>query len=163
MLVRLLFIALISGGLTGCFSAKSKPENVVIIDRSSNQKNINRNRFYSAEPKLKKSIPVAGKIIQKFSKKHQGLTFDTKPNQAVRSIRDGLVVYSSDKIKNHGNMVIIKHPFGFRSAYLYNQTLKVQAGDKVKQGQIIAITGKRNFYFEMKKFKSLINPINYLR
>lgn len=181
MLIRLLFVTLISVALVGCFSTKSKPKNVVIIDKSSKQKNISRNRFYTIEPQSiqtgealrqpkqkqgkipKNSIPVTGKIIKKFSKKHQGLTFDTKPGQAVRSIRDGLVVYSSNQIKNHGNMVIIKHPFGFRSSYLYNKILKVQAGDKVKQGQVIALTGKRNFYLEMKKFKSLINPINYLK
>jgi lipoprotein NlpD len=36
---------------------------------------------------------------------------------------------------------------------MQNQTLQVQSGDKVKKGQVIATTGKNNFYFEMKKFE----------
>jgi hypothetical protein len=42
------------------------------------------------------------------------------------------------------------------------KTLQVQSGNKVKKGQIIATTGKNNFYFEMKKFETPINPIKYL-
>jgi lipoprotein NlpD len=41
---------------------------------------------------------------------------------------------------------------------MQNQTLQVQSGDKVKKGQVIATTGKNNFYFEMKKFETPINP-----
>jgi lipoprotein NlpD len=39
---------------------------------------------------------------------------------------------------------------------MQNQTLQVQSGDKVKKGQVIATTGKNNFYFEMKKFETPI-------
>jgi lipoprotein NlpD len=46
---------------------------------------------------------------------------------------------------------------------MQNQTLQVQSGDKVKKGQVIATTGKNNFYFEMKKFETPINPIKYLK
>ena len=91
------------------------------------------------------------------------LLFNTKPGQEVRAIRDGIITYSGNKMKSFGKMLIIKHPLGFYSSYTQNQSLKVERGDQVKKGQIIALTGINDFYFEMKKFKTPINPLKYLK
>ncbi|SMN14483.1 Lipoprotein NlpD [uncultured Candidatus Thioglobus sp.] len=161
-----LIVAFISMTLVSCFSDEVKKP-VIIIDKSSGRENINLVNFniQTNKPTAKKAqfIPVTGEIIKGFSKKHQGLTFNTSPGQVVRAIRDGIVVYSGNKMKSHGEMIIIKHPLGFYSSYTQNQTLKVVSGNKVKKGQIVALTGKNNFYFEMKKFKTPINPLNYLK
>jgi lipoprotein NlpD len=66
-------------------------------------------------------------------------------------------------MKSYGKMIIIKHPLGFYSTYTQNQSLKVKNGDKIKKGQVIALTGKGDFYFEMKKFETPINPLKYLK
>jgi lipoprotein NlpD len=66
-------------------------------------------------------------------------------------------------MKSYGKMIIIKHPLGFYSTYTQNQSLKVKHGDKIKKGQVIALTGKGDFYFEMKKFETPINPLKYLK
>ena len=170
-----LIIVFISLLLTSCFSQKVKKP-VVIIDRSTNQENIDFDRFsiiphpedQTVDRKIDKKtnsalIPVAGRIIQTFSKNHQGLSFATNFAQAVRAVKDGTVVYSGNKNKKNGKTIIIKHALGFYSSYMQNQTLQVQSGDKVKKGQVIATTGKNNFYFEMKKFETPINPIKYLK
>jgi lipoprotein NlpD len=166
MLNKFIIIAIVSMALIGCFFSKNnKP--VIIIDRSTTQESINP-MVHPANKKSKKtmekneSIPVTGKIIRFFSKAHQGLTFNTYFNQPVRAIRDGVVIDSEDK-KDQGKMITIKHPLGFYSSYVHNQTLEVANGDKVKKGQIIAHTGKDFFYLEMKKFETLINPLNYLK
>lgn len=174
-LIKPFIIIFISTAFIGCFS-RSPERAVIIIDKSTRQQNIDSSHFSEdikpkrTSVKAKKaivrkseSIPVAGKVIKYFSKKHPGLTFDTNSAQAVRAIRDGTVVYSGNKMKSHGQMITIKHPLGFYSSYIRNQSLKVQVGDKVKKGQVIALTGKDNFYFEMKKFETLINPIKYLK
>ncbi|SHN93038.1 murein hydrolase activator EnvC family protein [bacterium endosymbiont of Bathymodiolus sp. 5 South] len=170
-----LIIVFISLVLTSCFFEKTKKP-VVIIDRSTGQENIDFDRFAitsQAEEEMtdrkidKKTnsalIPVAGRIIKTFSKDHQGLSFATNFAQAVRAVKDGMVVYSGNKNKKNGKTIIIKHSLGFYSSYMQNQTLQVQSGDKVKKGQVIATTGKNNFYFEMKKFETPINPIKYLK
>jgi lipoprotein NlpD len=177
MLIKFFTLVFISMTLSGCFSSSPKP-NVIIVEKSINQKNINQTRLESLVKGVKESkkkstkkkiqkkswnIPVTGKVVKTFSKKHQGLTFNTKPSQTVRAIRDGTVVYSGDKMKSHGKMIIIKHPLGFYSSYTQNQSLKVKSGDKVKRGQVIALTGTDNFYFEMKKFETPINPLKYLK
>ncbi len=175
MLTKSLFIIFISITLGGCFSSSPKPK-VIIVEKSINQHNIDQTRLANDVTVVKKTkkikkkiskkswtIPVAGKVIKTFSKKHTGLTFNTKPGQTVRAIRDGVVAYSGDKMKSHGKMIIIKHPLGFYSAYTRNQSLKVKDGDKVKKGEIIALTGQDDFYFEMKKFETPINPLKYLK
>ncbi len=140
--------------LVGCYSnERNKLTIPVVVDKSIDKKKIDSEYFF----------PIAGKIIRSFSKNHQGITFATNSGQLVRAIKSGIVVYSGDKIKNNSKVVIIKHQLGFYSYYAHNKTLQVKDGDKVKKGQVIAYTGKNNFYFEMKKFKTPINPIKYLK
>jgi lipoprotein NlpD len=107
--------------------------------------------------------PVNAKIILSFSKTHKGLTFDTKKGQKIRSIRDGKVIYISDKMKSHGTMIVVRHPLGFYSTYTQSQSLLVSEGDQVVKNQVIASTNEQSFYFEMKKFKQTINPLKYLK
>jgi lipoprotein NlpD len=38
----------------------------------------------------------------------------------------------------------------------------VSEGDSIEKGQLIAITGDKPFYFEMKKYEEPINPLKYL-
>jgi lipoprotein NlpD len=40
--------------------------------------------------------------------------------------------------------------------------LLVSEGDEIEKGQVIAITGNKPFYFEMKKYEEPINPLKYL-
>jgi len=176
MLIKLFTLAFVSITLSGCLSSSPKPA-VIIVEKSINQQNIDQTRLESKSEAIEESkktiikevstkswdIPVTGKVVKTFSKKHQGLTFNTKPGQAVRAIRDGVVTYSGDNIKGHGKMITIKHPLGFYSSYTQNQSLSVDNGDEVKKGQIIALTSNNDFYFEMKKFKAPINPLKYLK
>jgi len=176
MLIKLFTLAFVSITLSGCLSSSPKPA-VIIVEKSINQQNIDQTRLESKSEAIEESkktiikevstkswdIPVTGKVVKTFSKKHQGLTFNTKPGQAVRAIRDGVVTYSGNNIEGHGKMITIKHPLGFYSSYTQNQSLSVDNGDEVKKGQIIALTSNNDFYFEMKKFKAPINPLKYLK
>lgn len=179
-LIKSLVVIFTATTLSACFSNSPKKP-VIIIDKSTGQENIDptphsknikpektidrkttKKILKKAMVEKNRSIPITGKIIKTFSKKHQGLTFSTQPGQIVRAIRDGVVVYSNNKMQSHGKIIIIKHPLGFYSSYTHNQSLKVQSGNKVTKGQIIAYTGKNNFYFTMKKFETPIDPLKYL-
>ncbi len=176
MLAKIIITLIVSTTLAGCFSSSTKTK-VIIVDKSSNQQNINQGRFAdnSNNHKTQKqevvkktskrswSIPVEAKVIKTFSKKHTGLTFNTKPGQQVKAIRDGKVVYASDKMKSHGKMITIRHPLGFYSSYTQNAQLLVANGDTITKGQVIATTGDKPFYFEMIKFEQAINPLKYLK
>ena len=158
--LTLTFCLLLSGCLT------NDPGQVSVVDKSFNISNSDLSTKVIASDSNTGSWvwPVKAKILKDFSKndKHLGLTFDTQAGQEVYAIRAGTVVYSGDKLKSLGKMVIIKHAFGFYSTYTQNQEYYVREGDHVEKGELIAKTGKKPFYFEMKKYSDTINPLKYL-
>ena len=158
--LTLAFCLLLSGCLT------NDPGQVSVIDKSFNISNTDLSTKVIASDSNTGSWvwPVKAKILKDFSvkDKHLGLTFNTQAGQEVFAIRAGTVVYSGDKLKSLGKMIIIKHAFGFYSTYTQNQEYYVREGDHIEKGELIAKTGKKPFYFEMKKYSDTINPLKYL-
>jgi len=152
----ILFLSLI---LSGCLA--NDPGQVTIVEKSFN-KVLDDNQVASNNKNW--SLPVAAEILKKFSTEnnHPGLTYDNVLGQDVRAVRKGEVVYSGDKMTTYGKMIIIKHAYGFYSIYNQNQEIYVSEGDSIEKGQVIAITGNKPFYFEMKKYEEPINPLKYL-
>ena len=152
--------------LSGCLT--NKPGQVVVEEKSFNMVE-SSSQVSKTQPKktnIKKnwSLPVDSPIKKNYSENdgHYGLTFDNAVGQEVRSVRKGEVVYSGNRMATYGKMIIIKHAYGFYSIYNQNQELLVSEGDNIEKGQLIAITGDKPFYFEMKKYEDPINPLKYL-
>ena len=158
--LTLAFCLLLSGCLT------NDPGQVSVVDKSFNISNPDLSTKVIASDSNTGSWvwPVKAKILKDFSvkDKHLGLTFDTQAGQEVYAIRAGTVVYSGDKLKSLCKMIIIKHAFGFYSTYTQNKEYYVREGDHIEKGELIAKTGKKPFYFEMKKYSDTINPLKYL-
>jgi len=158
----ILFLSLI---LSGCLT--NDPGQVTVVEKSFNKvSNDNQNNSIAKVVSNNKnwSLPVAAEILKKFSTEnnHPGLTYDNVLGQDVRAVRKGEVVYSGDKMTTYGKMIIVKHAYGFYSIYNQNQEIYVSEGDSIEKGQVIAITGNKPFYFEMKKYEEPINPLKYL-
>ena len=87
---------------------------------------------------------------------------------SVRAAESGVVVYSGDGLKGYGNLVLIKHPNGFVSAYGNNAELDVKRGEKVTRGQVIAKSGDTGnvnspqLHFELRKGSTPVDPTSYL-
>jgi len=152
----ILFLSLI---LSGCLT--NDPGQVTVVEKSFN-KVLDDNQVASNNKNW--SLPVDAEILKKFSieNNHPGLTYDNVLGQDVRAVRKGEVVYSGDKMTSYGKMIIIKLAYGFYSIYNQNQEIYVSEGDSIEKGQVIAITGNKPFYFEMKKYEEPINPLKYL-
>ena len=158
----ILFLSLI---LSGCLTYE--PGQVTVVEKSFNKvlgDNQNNSQAKVASNNKNWSLPVAAEILKKFSieNNHLGLTYDSVLGQDVRAVRKGEVVYSGDKMTSYGKMIIIKHAYGFYSIYNQNQEIYVSEGDSIEKGQVIAITGSKPLYFEMKKYEEPINPLKYL-
>jgi murein DD-endopeptidase MepM/ murein hydrolase activator NlpD len=55
---------------------------------------------------------------------------------------DGIVVLAAEQpFSLEGHLLIINHGGGLDSAFLHCDTLKVEVGDKVRQGQVVATVG----------------------
>lgn len=161
-LINLLLLIFLSSCLT------NQPGQVTVEEKSFNVIDVTSSKTSSKSSKtnIKKdwSLPVDASILKNYSEKdgHFGLTYNNSSGQEVRAIRKGEVVYSGDRMASYGKMIIIKHSYGFYSIYNQNQELLVSEGDTIEKGQLIALTGDKPFYFEMKKYEEPINPLKYL-
>lgn len=91
--------------------------------------------------------PVLGYISQKFdpSKKHFAIDVVAKENEPVRSIADGVVIFSEWSLDT-GFVIILEHKQGYLSVYKHNESLNNVQGDIVKAGDIIGTVGNTGEY-----------------
>ncbi len=120
-----------------------------------------------AEPEFR--WPARGRIIQGFkSGGNDGINISVPSGTSVRAAESGTVVYSGDGLKGYGNLVLIKHPNGFVTAYGNNGELDVKRGETVKRGQVIAKSGDTGnvnspqLHFELRKGSTPVDPTSYL-
>lgn len=94
---------------------------------------------------------------------HHGVDLAAPKQAAIRSIADGIVIYS-DPHGGYGNFVAIKHVDGVTSHYGHCQSLKVKVGQRVKAGQIVATVGSTglstgpHLHFEIRRNGTPLNP-----
>jgi murein DD-endopeptidase MepM/ murein hydrolase activator NlpD len=113
--------------------------------------------------------PARGRIIQGFKAGgNDGINISVPAGTSVRAAESGVVVYSGDGLKGYGNLILIKHPNGFVTAYGNNAELDVKRGDKVTRGQVIAKSGDTGnvnspqLHFELRKGSTPVDPTSYL-
>jgi murein DD-endopeptidase MepM/ murein hydrolase activator NlpD len=113
--------------------------------------------------------PARGRIIQGFKTGgNDGINISVPEGTAVKAAENGVVAYAGSELKGYGNLVLIRHPNGFVSAYGNNGELNVKRGDNVKRGQTIAKSGQSGnvatpqLHFELRKGSTPVDPTNYL-
>ncbi len=113
--------------------------------------------------------PARGKIIQGFKVgQFEGISIAVPEGTAVKAAEGGTVAYAGSELKLYGNLVLIKHPNGFVSAYAHNGELMVKRGEVVKRGQTIAKSGQSGnvsspqLQFQLRKGATPVDPTNYL-
>jgi murein DD-endopeptidase MepM/ murein hydrolase activator NlpD len=113
--------------------------------------------------------PARGRIIQGFkSGGNDGINISVPEGTAVKAAENGVVAYAGSELKGYGNLVLIRHPNGFVSAYANNGAIEVKRGDTVKRGQTIAKSGQSGnvatpqLHFELRKGSTPVDPTNYL-
>jgi murein DD-endopeptidase MepM/ murein hydrolase activator NlpD len=113
--------------------------------------------------------PARGRIIQGFkSGGNDGINISVPEGTAVKAAENGVVAYAGSELKGYGNLVLIRHPNGFVSAYANNGELNVKRGETVKRGQTIAKSGQSGnvatpqLHFELRKGSTPVDPTNYL-
>ena len=110
--------------------------------------------------------PVSGKVSKAYNpgKLHKGLSIKASPRSAVIAAAPGVVVYAGAGLRGYGKLVIIKHSEILLSAYAHNEKILVREGQKIVQSQKIAKLGKKGqFYFEIRKDGTPVNPVHYLK
>ena len=116
-----------------------------------NRKRI-RKKLGSAEDAAEKWIkPLLGKITSKFGYRtdpktgkqnefHNGIDLAVPSGTSVKSPMDG-IVEAVNSGGPGGNELIVKHSNGYKTGYAHLTKALVKKGDKIQQGQLIALTG----------------------
>jgi murein DD-endopeptidase MepM/ murein hydrolase activator NlpD len=117
--------------------------------------------------------PVRGRIIAGFGAKpngqqNDGINLSVPEGTPIKAAEDGVVAYAGNELKGYGNLVLIRHPNGFVTAYAHASELMVKRGDTIKRGQTIAKAGQTGtvtspqVHFEIRKGSSPVDPTQYL-
>ena len=110
--------------------------------------------------------PASGLISEgfSFSDKHFGVDIVLKERTPVKSISDGIVIFSAWTL-NYGYTVVVYHKNKLTSIYKHNESIKVKKGDFVMSGEVIALSGNTgdlttgpHLHFEIWDSQGPLNP-----
>lgn len=132
-----------------------------------------RDRYFSTPM----GWPVSGNITSPFGFRehpltkstsfHSGIDINVPEGTPVRATASGIVVYSGFSYGS-GNVVVIEHGHSYTTLYAHNKRNLVKVGDRVKRGDIIALSGSTgdatgpHLHYEVWKAKKPVDPIRYL-
>jgi murein DD-endopeptidase MepM/ murein hydrolase activator NlpD len=110
------------------------------------------------------AVEISSPYGERGAKFHQGIDLRAKVGTHVLAAAAGEVVYVGSKIKGYGRMVVLKHENGFYTVYAHHSKNLVKMGNKVEQGQTIALSGKSgrshgaHLHFELRRGAQSIDP-----
>lgn len=105
---------------------------------------------------------------------HSGIDLLAPVGTEVQATGDGTVAFAGTQ-GSYGNLVIINHGKGIQTRYAQLETIKVTAGQKVQQGEILGTVGttgqpttsQPHLHFEVRTSSDLgwkaLNPQDYLK
>jgi murein DD-endopeptidase MepM/ murein hydrolase activator NlpD len=126
-----------------------------------------------AEPKLsgaeKFRWPVSGRVITDFgNSKGTGINIEAPEGAAIRAAENGQVIYVGSGVEGYGNLILIRHPNGYVSAYAHLKDMSVTKGAVVNRGDNIGSAGmtggvsRPQLHFELRKGATPVDPVPLL-
>ncbi len=117
--------------------------------------------------------PVKGRVIGKYGTNaggthNDGINIAVRAGEPIHAADGGVVAYAGNELRGYGNLVLIKHPGGYMTAYAHNSSLLVKRGDLVTRGQEIAKAGSTGtvnspqLHFEIRQGTRALDPSTYL-
>ncbi|MDN0082133.1 peptidoglycan DD-metalloendopeptidase family protein [Crenobacter sp. SG2305] len=112
--------------------------------------------------------PVKGPLLRRFDgSASKGIDIGGGAGTSIQAAAAGKVAFAGTNIRGYGNLVIIQHNSNYLTAYANNQSLLVKEGQRVSQGQKIALMGstaadRTQLHFELRYQGKAIDPMQYL-
>lgn len=118
------------------------------------------------------TLLAAGKkpLINPFHRtmrEHHGVDYVVPEGTAVFATADGVVKTLSEKNSTHGKAITIDHGNGYETSYSHLLDIRVRQGDKVKRGDIIALSGNSglsfapHLHYEVIFNDTRVDPVHY--
>ena len=127
--------------------------------------------------KGKHPAPIQGRVVALYGQQREnrlgikgkttGITIATQGVKRVSAIFEGEICYAS-YLYGYGNTIIIDHGFQYFSIISRLEKLLVKEGDKVEQGDLIALTGdtamlmEEGIFFEIRLGSEPMDPLAWL-
>lgn len=106
--------------------------------------------------------------IEKVRKHHFGVDFACKVGTEIIATADGIVEKVEPNRKGYGNLLTISHGDQYQTKYAQLSEFKVKEGEKVKKGQVVALSGNSgmstapHLHYEVLKDGKRVNPKSYI-
>ncbi|MDO8519315.1 MAG: M23 family metallopeptidase [Deltaproteobacteria bacterium] len=115
--------------------------------------------------------PVTGRVSSGFGPRrgraHDGIDIIAPRGTPILASAGGEVLYAG-RISGYGNLVILKHPGNFFTAYAHLSQTHVRKGNRVRQGKVIGNVGRtgrasaNHLHFEIRRKTRPQNPLEFL-
>ncbi|MGI9024814.1 MAG: murein hydrolase activator EnvC family protein [Burkholderiaceae bacterium] len=119
-------------------------------------------------------LPVRGPLAARYGTARgegggswKGLFIKTEAGAEVRAVAAGRVVFA-DYLRGFGNLLIVDHGDQYLSIYGNNETLLKHAGDAVKAGDVVSLSGNSSgddqtgLYFELRFRGKPFDPMGWV-
>ena len=117
--------------------------------------------------------PVKGKILSKYGLlakglRNDGINISANKGDPIFAVESGKIVYAGNEIQAFGNLILIKHLDNKTTAYAHLEKIKVNKGQIVKKGEVIATLGNSGkvsapqLHFEVRNANGPLDPLKFL-
>jgi murein DD-endopeptidase MepM/ murein hydrolase activator NlpD len=100
---------------------------------------------------------------------HGGIDISGERGTQIVAAADGVVMFSGRGPDGYGNAVMLDHGNGLVTLYAHNERNVVRQGERVRQGQTVALMGDTgrasgtHVHFEVHQHGRLVDPLRWLR
>lgn len=112
-----------------------------------------------------------GRVTSGFGRRrrrvHDGIDIVIEKGTEVMASRGGVVIFSG-RIRGYGNLIVLKHPENFFTAYGHLLEIRAKKGERVKQGEVIGLVGRTgrastpHLHFEIRQKTVPTDPLVHL-
>ncbi len=95
------------------------------------------------------------------------MDFSAKTGTPVYATGDATVIRANNAMSGYGNLIILRHGFGYETYYAHLSKYNVRVGQKVKRGDLIGYVGNTgrsegpHLHYEVHINGKVVNPINF--
>ncbi|WIY54228.1 peptidoglycan DD-metalloendopeptidase family protein [Devosia sp. YIM 151766] len=127
----------------------------------------------AAEPAMSGSDkfhwPVSGRVITDFAaSRGTGINIDVPEGSSVKAAENGTVIYVGSGVEGYGNLILVRHPNGYVSAYAHLKDMSVAKGAVINRGDSLGTVGQTGsvsrpqLHFELRKGATPVDPVPLL-
>jgi murein DD-endopeptidase MepM/ murein hydrolase activator NlpD len=159
----------ISCNLPLCIKINVSRATKISFGKSSNDRSLTSPR--TIKPQTGMIWPLKGRLTSVYGyrrgRHHDGIDIAARMGKPIVAAANGTVIFSGWR-SGYGRMVVIQHNRWLKTVYAHTSRNYLRRGEKVTQGQVIALVGSTgrstgpHLHFEVRNAQGAQNPMRYL-